>query len=273
MGDTVTLQTGVGAVELDPLAVVNALVVLGVAYLVARATTLGLTFLAERSARRRITVKMFIPVTKFLVYGVAVYLVAGPLFQLSATQLLALSGLLGAALGFGLKDLFAGVIGGLVIILERPYQVGDKVTIGDHYGEVSDIGLRATTLTTPDDNAVRIPNGMLFTESVSNANDGRPEMLVVVEISVAPEADVAHARRIVRDALVTSPYVFVGDDHPTVVLVEDGTYYRTIRGKAYVADLREEFAFASDVTERTLAAFEAEGIATPDPRVPVHVDG
>jgi small-conductance mechanosensitive channel len=273
VGDTVTLlQTGVEAVDLDPLLLVNAVVVLVVAYLVARAVTVVLSALAERASRQRITVAMFIPVAKFLIYGTAVYLVVGPLFQLSTTQLLAVSGLLGAALGFGLKDLFAGVIGGLVIILERPYQVGDKVTIGDHYGEVTDVGLRATTLTTPDDTTVRIPNAKLFTESVANANAGRPEMMVVVEVAVAPEADVARAREVVRDALVTSRYVFVDDDHPVVVLVEDEAYYRTVRGKAYVADLREEFAFASDVTERALATFEAEGIETPDPRVPVRGD-
>ena len=48
------------------------------------------------------------------------------------------------------------------------------------------------------------------------------------------------------------------------VLVEDESYYRTIRGKAYVADLRDEFAFASDVTERSMAAFASEGIEMPE---------
>lgn len=267
------LQTGAEALDLDLLVLVNAAVVLTLAYLVARGVTVVLSALAERASRRRITVAMFIPVAKFLIYGTAVYLVVGPLFRLSPTQLLAVSGLLGAALGFGLKDLFAGVIGGLVIILERPYQVGDKVTIRDHYGEVADVGLRATTLTTPDDTAVRIPNAMLFTESVANANAGRPEMMVVVEVAVAPEADVARARAVVRDALVTSRYAFVDDNHPVAVFVEDETYYRTVRGKAYVADLREEFAFASDVTERAFAAFEAEGIETPDPHVLAHERG
>jgi len=183
--------------------------------------------------------------------------------------LLAASGLLGAALGFGLKDLFAGMIGGLVLITERPYQVGDKVSIDDDYGEVTDIGLRSTTLVTPDDSAVRVPNATLFTANVSNANDGRPEMMVVVELAVTAGADVDRASAIVEEAMVTSKYVYVDDDHPFAVLVEDETYYRTIRGKAYVADLRDEFAFASNVTERSMAAFASEGIETPE--APVHI--
>ncbi|MFB6301735.1 MAG: mechanosensitive ion channel family protein [Haloferacaceae archaeon] len=245
----------------------NSALVLLVTYLVARAGTAAIAALAERVPRRRIGIKMFIPVFKFLIYGVAVYLIVGPLLQLSTTQVLAVSGLLGAALGFGLKDLFAGVIGGLVIITEKPYRVGDKVEIGDHYGEVTGIGLRATTLTTPDDTAVRVPNARLFSENVANANAGAPEMMVVVEVAVAPSADVGRAADIVEEALITSKYVFVDDSRSVAVVVEDQGYYRTIKGKAYVADLRDEFAFASDMTERSLVAFEKEGIETPDPAV------
>jgi len=258
------LQSAVEGLRLDPVVLGGAVAVLVGAYLLARLTAFALSSVAERSANRRITIKMFIPITAFCIYGAAVYLVLDPLLQLSTTQLVAASGLLGAALGFGLKDLFAGVIGGLVLVTERPYQVGDKVTIGDHYGEVTAIGLRATTLQTPDDTAVRVPNASLFTANVANANDGWPEMLVVIEVAVSPSADIGRATDIMQDALVTSRYVYVDDDHPAVVRVEDGTYYRTIRGKAYVADLRDEFAFTSDVTERTLAAFDREGIDTPE---------
>ncbi|MFB6220606.1 MAG: mechanosensitive ion channel family protein [Halolamina sp.] len=258
------LQTGISGVRTDPSVVLHSIAVLLAAYLLARFGSAAISAFAERVPRRRIAIKMFIPVVRFLIYGVAVYLVAGPLLQLSTTQILAVSGLLGAALGFGLKDLFAGVIGGLVIITEKPYRVGDKVAIGDHYGEVTGIGLRATTLTTADDNAVRVPNATLFTSSVANANAGAPTMMVVVEVAVAQGADIGPATDIVEEALITSKYVFVDDSHPATVVVDDQAYYRTIKGKAYVADLRDEFAFASDVTERSLAAFEREGIETPE---------
>jgi len=63
---------------------------------------------------------------------------------------------------------------------------------------------------------------------------------------------------------VTSPYVHAGDDHPVTVRVEDRVSYRRLQGRAYVADLRDEQVFASDVTRRSLAAFERLGIETPD---------
>ena len=245
------------------MVLLNSAAVLVGAYVLARLSTVVISALAERVPRQRIAIKMAIPVVKFLTYGVAVYFIAGPLLQLSTTQLLAVSGLLGAGLGFGLKDLFAGVVGGLVIITEKPYRVGDKVTINDHYGEVTGIGLRATTLTTPDDTAVRVPNATLFTANVANANAGNPEMMVVAELTVADAADVERATEIVEEALVTSPYVYVSEDHPVAVVVTDEGWYRTVKGKAYVTDLRDEFAFSSDVTERSLAAFDDEDIDSP----------
>ncbi|MEF8812711.1 MAG: hypothetical protein V5A55_02715 [Halovenus sp.] len=72
------------------------------------------------------------------------------------------------------------------------------------------------------------------------------------------------ARRLLEEALVTSSYVHVGDDHPVSIHVQDRVSYRRLRGRAYVADLRDEQAFASDVTRRSLDAFEAAGIETPD---------
>ncbi|MFT4881842.1 MAG: small-conductance mechanosensitive channel, partial [Salinirussus sp.] len=161
-------------------------------------------------------------------------------------------------------------VGGLVVIVEKPYRVGDKVRVGDDYGEVTDISLRATRLVTDDDATVVVPNAAFFTENVANANSGSQELMAVVELTVAPGADVERAADIVEEALVTSAYVYVDDDHPVVVRVEDNVYHRTIEGKAYVADLRDEFAFTSDVTRRALAAFEEAGIETPKPpgRVP-----
>lgn len=258
------LQAGLGGLELNLRLLLQTAGVLLGAYLLARFGAVGISALAERVPRRRIVINMLVPVVKFVVYGSAVYVIARPLLDLSATQVLAFSGVLGAALGFGLKDLFAGIVGGLVVIMEKPYRVGDKVEIDDSYGEVTGIGLRSTTVTTPDDTDVHVPNATLFTENVVNVNAGAPEMMVVVEVAVARSADIGPATDIVEEALVTSKYVAIDEEHPVSVVVEDRGYHRVLKGRAYVADLRDEFAFSSDVTERTLAAFEEAGIESPE---------
>lgn len=254
----------VPGLSLDGATITGAILTLAVAYVLARLLAAGLEELSEQFVTYRISIRMLVPVVKFVVYGAALYYILGPLLQLSSTQLLAVSGLLGAGLGFGLKDLFANVIGGLVLLVARPYQVGDKVTFDDHYGEVVDIDLRSTAVRTPDDSIVAVPNYAFVTDAVVNANSGNPEMMVVVEFHVTRDADVERAMGIVEDALVSSGYVYVDEQCPYTVLVEDEAFYRTVRGKAYVNDLRNEFPFKSDVTERVLAAFEDADIERPD---------
>ncbi|WP_435196769.1 mechanosensitive ion channel family protein [Natronomonas sp. EA1] len=250
-------------VPLDIPTLTGVVTTLLLAYLFARLATAGLTAVSERAGNRRITVKMVIPVAKFCIYAAAVYSILVPILQVSGTQLLALSGLIGAAIGFGVKDLAAGVIGGFLLIVERPYQVGDKVELGGTYGEVRDIGLRSTRLVTPDDSAVSVPNAAVFVEAVTNANDGNAEMQVVIDLPVAHGADHDRAATIVEEALLTSPYLYLTDDHPVVVLVDAKPTHRRIRGKAYVNDLRDEFAFDADVSRRALAAFDEAGIESP----------
>jgi small-conductance mechanosensitive channel len=126
---------------------------------------------------------------------------------------------------------------------------------------------------TPDDTEVVVPNQTVFDDSVANTNAGAPEMLAVAELHVAPTADRDRAAEIVREAALTSPFVHLSDEHPVTVVVEDEPYYTTIRGKAYAADLRDEFLFTSDVTRRALAAFDAEGIERPEMGAPGELDG
>lgn len=248
---------------IDPGTVVSAVVVLVAAYAVGRLLSAGLTAAADRLAQHRFRVTLLIPLLKFTVYGTALYLIVTTLFELTSAQLVAFSGLLGAAIGLGLKDLLADIVGGLILVVEQPYQVGDKVAIGDHYGEITDIGLRSTQLMTPNDTVVVVPNFTFLNDAVANANDSAAEMLVVVEFYIDVDADADRAREIVEDALLTSPYVSVSREHRYTVLVEDDHYYRTLTGKAYVNDLRNEYPFKTDVTERVLDAFAREGIESP----------
>lgn len=265
-------DSGIGdSLSVDPVLLLNSAVVLVVAYLLGQAVGTGLTSVADRFFANRFRVILFIPLMKFLIYGGAVYVVISLLFDLTSTQLLAFSSLLGAALGLGLKDLFADVVGGLVLVAEQPYQIGDKVRIGDHYGEVVNIGIRSTQLLTPGDTLVSVPNYLFFNDSIANANAGQAEMLVTVEFYIDPESDAREARRIVEDALVSSQYVYISENHPVEVLVADDLHYRTITGKAYVNDLRNELRFKSDVTDRVFKEFSRRNIRSP--KVPAGVEG
>lgn len=267
----VALQNEAAGTDFTPENLATAAVVLAVAYMVSKGAALLLSALADRFAQERFRVMFLIPIVKFFLYGGALYLVLTGLFDLTRTQLVAFAGLFGAALGLGLKDLLADIVGGLVLIAEQPYQIGDKISIGEYYGEVVNIGIRSTQVMTPNDTLVSVPNYIFFNDSVANANAGQAEMLVTVDFYIDPESDARRARRIVEDALISSQYVYITDEYPIEVHMQDDLHYRTITGKAYINDLRNELRFKTDVTDRVFKEFSRQDIHSP--KVPAGVEG
>lgn len=245
---------------IDTWAIISSILVIIIAYLLIRTITFILVLSSERAGQYRITVKMVIPLLKFSIYGIAIYYILANILKWESSQLVLFGGLLGAGIGFGLKDLFADIIGGIIITLEKPYQVGDKIKMGDYYGEVSDIGIRATKLVTPDDNLVSAPNYLIFTQAVASANAGASEMMVVIDMFIDSDSDTVLAMKILKESVITSKYVYVSRKRPFTILLKDFPFYRRLRAKAYVNDLRYEFEFESEVTRRAWGEFSKHGI-------------
>jgi small-conductance mechanosensitive channel len=237
--------------------------IIAVAYILTYLLSFILVHVSERIGWYRTTVTMAIPLLKLAVYTVALYFVIIAIIEPSLTQMIAFSGLFGAAIGFGLKDIFADILGGIVIVFEKPYQIGDKVTVGEQYGEVKDIGIRATRIQTPSDDLVSVPNGIIFSQPVASGNAGDLAMMVVIDLYIAPGSDTDLAMKILKEALITSKYVIISKKYPYTVLAENFPIYMRLRAKGYVNDLRLEFEFKSEVTRRAWAEFLKAGIRPP----------
>ena len=240
--------------------IVYIIVIIIVAYLIVRVLSFVLRFISEKLPAYRHAVTMLIPLLKIIIYFTALYYILFALVQPDITQLIAFFGLFGAALGLGLKDLFADLIGGIVIIFEKPYQIGDKITFGNYYGEVKDIGIRSTKLVTPGDSLVSVPNYMVFSQAVSSGNAGDVAMMVIIDLFIDPECESGKAMNILKEAVETSKYVYISKKFPHTILLEDFPYYKRVRAKAYVNDLRNEFEFKSEVTRRAWIEFRKVGI-------------
>ncbi len=234
-----------------------------IAYLLVYMLSHILVLISERVGHHRTSIAMIIPLLKILIYAFAIYYIVAAILQPSFSQMIAFAGLFGAAVGIGLKDIFLEIVGGLVIILEKPYQIGDMVTLGNSYGEVKDIGLRSTKLRTPADELVSVPNDTIFTQPVNSGNAGDIPMMILIDLFIHAESDASLAAKILREALVTSKYVIVSQKYPYTVLIENFPLYTRVRAKGYVCDLRLEFEFKSEVTRRTLAEFRRLGIESP----------
>ena len=244
--------------------VLQIIVLAVVSYIFVRIVVSILFRLSERFESHRVHIRMIAPLFKMVVYLIAIYYIASYVLALSSNQLVAFSALTGAIIGFGLKDLFADVVGGIVIMLESTYHVGDQIRMGDYYGEVIDIGLRSTQLRTPDDNIVSVPNNLIFIESVASGNYGKSEMMVITDMFIDPQSDAYLAMKISEEAAFTSKYIFLDDKHGVTVLLNEFPSHLRVRIKAYVNDLRYEFEFRSDITRRSWKAFAQHGIKAPE---------
>jgi small-conductance mechanosensitive channel len=144
--------------------------------------------------------------------------------------------------------------------MDRPYQLGDRVKMGEAYGEIDHIGLRSTKLTTPDDTRVTIPNADVMTSHVYNANSGVPDCQVVTDLFLPINIDPDEAISIGREVAFTSPFLLT--KKPVVVLLADQfdqEPYTRLRIKAYVYDHRFEPAMQSDLTIRAKREFRKRG--------------
>jgi small-conductance mechanosensitive channel len=168
-------------------------------------------------------------------------------------------------LGFGFKDLAASLIAGIIILFDRPFQVGDRVTFAGYYGEVAAIGLRSVRLVTLDDNLVTIPNNKFLTDVAACANSGALDMLVQMDFYIGLDQDIAVAKQIVADAITASRYSYL--EKPYTVLVNEVPLENhlavRLRAKVYVLDVRYEKALETDVTERVLEAFRDADVRPP----------
>ncbi|MFW6232730.1 MAG: mechanosensitive ion channel family protein, partial [Bacteroidota bacterium] len=246
-----------------------ALVVFLIGMLLIRLTTRLLEVIGERSARYRITIKGVIPVVRIFGWIILIYIIIAGIFQPKLATILAVSASIGIAVGFASQDILKNVFGGIMILLDRPFKVGDKIELGSYYGEVSKIGLRSTRIITPDDSTVSIPNGDIMNQSVSNANSGENNAQVVAEIYLPISTDTEKARDIATEAAKISRYVYLNKP-VTVLFFNDFMGRKSIfkmKIKAYVLDIRYEFLFKSDMTEITTRELIKHGLLEPEEEI------
>jgi small-conductance mechanosensitive channel len=139
-------------------------------------------------------------------------LIVGLLFALSAlgvdlTALSVLGGALGVGLGFGLQKLASNYVSGFVILLERSLRIGDNVKIDGFEGKVTDIKTRYTMIRSLSGREAIVPNEKVITERVENLSLSDPKVLVITNVTVGYDSDVAQVQKILCDSAARSERV------------------------------------------------------------------
>ena len=150
-------------------------------YLSIRLTKRFLEGFAEQNTKYRLFSKQLSVFLQFIILFVGGFFAASKLLAVSQDGMSLFIGLVAFGLSWASKDLFASLMAGLTLLIDRPFQVGDKISFAGHYGEVVEIGLRSVRVVDLNDNLISIPNNQFLGNVVSCANAGNLDQMCVFQ--------------------------------------------------------------------------------------------
>lgn len=245
--------------DLQDINFVQIAAIIIVAWLIVYVAQKLLPALADRGpSKLRLYILNMVPIIRLVMVSFAILQVFPIIFNVTFQNFLVIAGGASVAIGFAFKDYVSSLIAGVVATFERPYRPGDWVEIDGDYGEVKAVGMRALSLVTSSDNVITVPHNKLWQQNISNSNDGERTLMCVTNFYLEPSHAPALARDLLRMVAMTS--AFLEYDKPVLVMLENqpwGTHYKV---KAYPFDMRDQFAFISDITARGKAALAEAGM-------------
>ncbi|HEV2748429.1 MAG TPA: mechanosensitive ion channel domain-containing protein [Allosphingosinicella sp.] len=148
---------------------------------------------------------------------VAAFFVGIDLVGIDLTALAVFSGAFGLAIGFGLQKTFGNLIAGIILLMDRSIKPGDVIVVGESFGHVTKIGVRAVSIVTRDGKEHLIPNENLMTQEVENWSYSSPNVRVHIPVGVGYDCDLALAQRLMIEA-AKAPARVLQSPEPTVWL-------------------------------------------------------
>lgn len=206
-------------------------------------------FLADRvPSRLRIYLLRAVPILRMMIIITALLWIIPLIFNITLQNFVVIAGAASVAIGFAFKDYVSSLIAGIVAIFERPYGPGDWVKINGDYGEVINTGMRAIRLRTASDDIITVPHDRIWSQNISNSNTGSQTLMCVADFYLDPDHDAAKVRRELVDVALTSAYLDFR--RPVLVVLKETEFATRYSVKAYPFDLRDQFKFISDLTDR-----------------------
>jgi potassium efflux system protein len=208
-------------------------------------------------------------VARYATVGVGIVLAAG-LLGISWSSVQWLIAALGVGLGFGLQEIVANFVSGLIVLGERPIRIGDVVTVGETSGTVARIRARATIITDWDNKEVMIPNKAFITERVTNWTLSDQTTRLLLKIGVAYGTDPVRAEKVLTDAVRANPNVLV-DPAPSVHFMGFGDSSLDFEIRAYVDAINKRLRTTHELNTAMAGALAQAGIEIPFPQRDLHI--
>lgn len=224
--------------------------------------------------------EMEISLRKFLmsVLSVAMYLllalIAADKLGFNPASLIAVVGSAGVAVALSLQESLSNFAGGIIIMVMKPFRVGDYIvtTTTGIEGTVKIIGLIYTSLLTPDNRMVVIPNGGLANSSITNVT-AEDKRRIEIQVGISYESDLRRAKELLLQILDTHPMALHEEDRmPQVFVWELGSNSVVLGGRVW-SKMEDYWTAKFEITEQIKLTFDREGIEIPYQRVDIKVAG
>lgn len=179
---------------------------------------------------------------------------------------------LSVGLGFGLQEIFANLISGLIILIERPVRVGDFVTVNGISGHVYQMKLRATTIKDLDHRELIVPNKKFVTEDIVNWTLSDRSTRVIIKVGIAYGSDTGQAQKILMDVAKANPLV-KNIPRPEVVFLSFGESSLDFELRVMISTREVFYRVTHELNMEVDAAFREAGIEIAFPQRDLHVRG
>jgi potassium efflux system protein len=206
---------------------------------------------------------------KYVLFSIGFISVANELGG-SWSQVQWLVAALSVGLGFGLQEIFANMVSGIILLFERPIRVGDTVTIGTITGKVSRIQMRATTLIDLDQKDLIVPNKTFITSQLINWTLSDPITRVVIPVGIAYDSDIELAYQVMIDTVKSTPMV-LEEPEPSVLMIGFGDSSLNFSIRIFVSELPNRLPVMHDLHFRLVKALREHGIEIPFPQRDIHI--
>lgn len=218
--------------------------------------------------RRSVTVLIYLSGISFAIYMI-------PPLRVVAGSLLAGAGLLAVAVGFASQQALSNIIGGIFIVIFKPYKIGDRIDVRtDLAGVVEDINLRHTVIRNFENKRIIIPNSVISNEVVVNSNYEDDRICRWIDVGISYDSDIDLAKEIMAREVeqhelsldVRLPEeIEEGQPRVPVRVLSLGEYSVNLRAWAWAANPADGFMMQCDLMESIKKAFDQNGIEIPFP--------
>jgi small-conductance mechanosensitive channel len=197
-------------------------------------------------------------------------LVALKILNINLTAIAVVAGALGVGIGFGLQNVVANFVCGLVLLVERPIRVRDRITMAGVEGNVRAVNFRSTLIETNDNISVIVPNSEFINSKVINWSIGDPKVRIHVPVGVAYGSNLETVTKALLGVAAETEGV-LKQPSPEVRFLEFGNSSLNMELLVWTVDPAQHFLLRSRLNFAIDAAFRREGVEVPFPQRDIHV--